>query len=51
MGQVVAQLVDKEMPRGYYQIQFDAENLASGIYFYNLTTKDFSQTRKMILMK
>ena len=50
-GQIVTKLIDKEMPSGNYQILFNAENLASGIYFYNLSTKDFSQIRKMILMK
>jgi hypothetical protein len=51
MGQVVKTVLDEEMLPGSYQVLFDSENLASGIYFYNLTTKNYTQTRKMILMK
>lgn len=36
---------------GIYSIQFDGTNLASGVYFYQLTSGSFSQTRKMVLIK
>jgi hypothetical protein len=51
MGQKVVNLVDKEMIPGTFQVVFDGQNLASGIYFYNITVENFSQTQKMILMK
>lgn len=36
---------------GIYSIDFDGEDLASGVYFYQLITGSFSQTRKMVLIK
>jgi len=36
---------------GNYEINFDATSLSSGIYFYQLQTEDFVETKKMILMK
>jgi hypothetical protein len=51
MGQKVVNLVNKEMIPGAYQVVFDGQNLASGIYFYNITADNYSQTHKMILMK
>jgi hypothetical protein len=51
MGREVATLVNKEMDPGKYQVLVDGRNLASGIYFYNVTVNNFSQNRKMILMK
>jgi uncharacterized protein (DUF608 family) len=50
-GQKVDVIVDEKQKAGYYSVDFDAENLASGIYFYNIEANDFSQTRKMILVK
>jgi hypothetical protein len=50
-GQVVANVVDQEMPAGAYERSFDASGLASGTYFYRLAGPGFEQTRKMSLMK
>jgi len=36
---------------GEYEIQFANKNLSSGIYYYKLTAGDFSETKKMILLK
>jgi len=36
---------------GNYNAEVDASNLASGTYFYTLSTKEFTQTKKMILVK
>ena len=51
LGNKVATLVNEEKPAGNYGLQFDATDLPSGIYFYRLEAKGFSQTKKMILMK
>ncbi len=51
LGQVVATLVNKEQLPGRYTVQFDASYLASGIYFYRLTTSKYSKTRRMLLLK
>lgn len=51
LGQNVETLVNEVKNPGIYEVTFNAENLASGIYFYTLNTRDFSKTVKMILLK
>jgi photosystem II stability/assembly factor-like uncharacterized protein len=51
MGREVSTLVNETKPAGNYQVQFDASNLNSGVYFYTLTTEGFSETKKMLLIK
>jgi hypothetical protein len=51
IGQVVATLVNTEMPAGKYTSTFDGARVASGVYFYTMTAGNFTQTNKMILMK
>ncbi|GEM_PF-1388645 len=51
LGQVVSQLVSQEMNAGFYTYDFNASNLTSGIYFYRITAGDFSETKKMMLIK
>lgn len=51
LGNEVAVLVNEEKLPGEYQVTFDASGLVSGIYFYNLNTGDFSETKKMILLR
>lgn len=51
LGQQVATLVNEQKPPGNYEITFDANKLASGIYFYRLSTGNFIQTKKMLLIK
>ena len=51
IGRTVATLVDEQRPSGKYESQFDAATLPKGIYFYQLKAGEFSQTRKMVLMK
>lgn len=50
-GREVATLVNNEMNAGIYTADFDASNLSSGIYFYRLTSGNFNETKKMILVK
>jgi len=51
LGNEVANLVNEEKPAGSYEINFNASNLSSGIYFYRLQANDFTQIKKMILLK
>jgi len=51
LGKEIATLVNEEKPYGNYEVEFDGKGLASGIYYYRITAGDFSQTRKMILLK
>lgn len=51
IGEEVTVLVDGEQDRGYYEIEFNAAQHASGVYFYRLQAGDFVQTRKMVLLK
>jgi len=51
LGEAVVTLVDENLAAGKYQVDFDASQLSSGIYFYRLTAGDMMQSRKMILMK
>ena len=50
-GKQVAELVNSELEAGTYNIDFDAGNLGSGVYFYKIETGKFSETRKMMLVK
>ncbi|MDZ7289539.1 MAG: T9SS type A sorting domain-containing protein [candidate division KSB1 bacterium] len=50
-GREVARLIDGEMKAGHHHVTFAPRDLAAGIYFYQLTAGQFSQTRKAILMK
>ena len=50
-GQLVATLVDENKSAGKHQIDFNATLLASGIYFYKLDAENFSETKKMLILK
>jgi hypothetical protein len=51
LGREVTELVGGEFLPGIYRIPFHAGNLPSGTYFYTLSTGNYSETRKLILMK
>ncbi len=51
LGNEVATLVDEYRPAGRYEVEFDATQLSSGIYFYQLKTGDYLQTKKMIILR
>jgi hypothetical protein len=51
LGNEVATLVNEEKPSGYYEINFNASGLASGMYFYKLQAENYSETKKMILLR
>jgi len=51
LGEEVAELVNGNKPAGNYSVSFNAGELTSGIYFYQIKAGDFLETRKMILMR
>jgi hypothetical protein len=51
LGQKIETLVNGFMNTGSYKVSFDAGNYSSGIYFYQIKSNSFSQTRKMLLVK
>jgi len=51
LGTEIATIVDENLPAGNYKYQWNAIEIASGIYFYQLKAGEFIQTRKMILAK
>ena len=51
LGKEVATLIDEYKPAGKYEVEFDAAHLSSGVYFYALQTNEFTQIKKLILMK
>ncbi len=51
LGNEVATLIDEYKPAGSYETEFNSENLASGVYFYCLKTAEFTQTKKMLLLR
>jgi hypothetical protein len=50
-GKLVESLVSRSQGAGEYVVEWDAGSVPSGVYFYRLQTGDFSETRKMILLK
>jgi len=51
LGELVSTLVNEQKKPGYYEYQFNASDLASGIYIYRIQAVEFFQTKKMILLK
>ena len=51
LGNVVAYLIDKEMPAGEYDFEFNAATLPSGIYFYSLRAGNKIITKKMVFLR
>lgn len=51
LGNEVATLVNEEKQPGTYEINFNSEALTSGIYFYQLRSGNFVETKKMVLIR
>jgi hypothetical protein len=51
LGEEVATLVNEQILTGNYEVRFDATNLSSGIYLYKIQAGDYTDVKKMILMK
>jgi hypothetical protein len=50
-GELVSVLHDGELSAGTYQVEFDATDLPSGLYFCRMTAGDFTSTKKMMLLE
>jgi hypothetical protein len=51
IGNELAVLVDQQKSPGTYEVVFNSDGLSSGVYFYKLTAGNYTQSRKMILLK
>ena len=51
LGREVATLVNERLQPGYYEVEFNAADLASGVYYYRISAGTFIQTKKMIVLK
>jgi len=51
LGKEIATLVNENLSAGKFSVDWNAENVSSGLYFYKLSTEKYSETKRMILMK
>ena len=51
LGKEIVELMNEVKSEGSYEVKFDAANLPSGVYYYKLSSDNFSETKKMILLK
>jgi aminopeptidase N len=51
LGNEVATLVDEFKPEGKYEVEFNAAGLSSGIYFYTLNSGNYTEAKKMVLIR
>jgi hypothetical protein len=51
LGREIALIVNSELKAGIYKAEFNASHLPSGVYFYRLSAGNFSQTKRMVLIK
>jgi hypothetical protein len=51
LGREIAALVNEQLQPGAYEVKWDASNYPSGVYYYKLTSGDYTETKKLILIK
>ena len=51
LGQVVWAYSENQVTAGYHEVEFNAQNLSSGIYFYRIEAGEFQDVKKMILLR
>jgi probable HAF family extracellular repeat protein len=51
LGNEVATLVNESKPAGTHEVEFNASNLSSGVYFYKIQAGNYFETKKMLLIK
>lgn len=50
-GKEITTLVNSQLNKGSYTVDFDATNISTGVYFYKITSGSFTETKKMLLIK
>ncbi|HEX2786545.1 MAG TPA: T9SS type A sorting domain-containing protein [Ignavibacteria bacterium] len=50
-GKLIETLVNESIPAGEYEVKWDSKQNASGIYFYKLEANNFSEVKRMVLIK
>ncbi len=51
LGQQITELINQQLSPGTYEVEWNASDYPSGIYFYTLKTESFNQSKKMMLLK
>lgn len=51
LGKEIITLVNEKLSPGNYKVEFDGSGLTSGVYFYRLTVGEFTDTKRMMLVK
>jgi hypothetical protein len=51
IGQKIQTLLNKPMPAGYHEVEFNGQNLSSGIYLYRIEAGEWHDVKKMILLR
>ena len=51
LGKEIQTLVNEQLQPGSYEVSFDGSNFPSGVYFYKLTSGNFTATKKLVLLK
>jgi hypothetical protein len=51
LGKEITVLLNQQLPAGSYEVEWNASNVSSGIYYYRIETEEFTETKKMILVK
>jgi hypothetical protein len=51
LGQKIKRLLNQHMPAGYHEIEFNAQNLPSGVYLYRIQAGEFQNVKKMVLLQ
>lgn len=51
LGEVVSTLVNERKASGTYRVEWNAESVTSGVYFYRLQTEQYTEVKKMLLIR
>ena len=51
LGQEVTTLIDKKMEAGSHTVEWNAARFSSGVYFYRISAGNFTETKKMMILK
>jgi hypothetical protein len=51
LGREIATLINEQLKPGTYEVQWDASNYPSGVYFYKIETGSFAEVKKMVLIR